>query len=125
MRNVAYWQYEYSVLAFMALSGIEQLLRTFVQQVGLFDARERFSKSRLDQITAALGGSSAVATVLESIYGSARGNLRNRVLHGAQLHIERSQRQSLLSMASPSADVGGPDAFSPENVCRLCLECLQ
>ena len=125
LRGAAYPQYEYSVLAMMALSGIEQLLRTFAYSAGLFDGQKRFTPSRLAHITAALGGTQMVEDAIAAVYDNTRGNLRNRILHGAQLQIARSQQQTTASIANPVAYPPVPDAFSPENVLGLCFGSLQ
>jgi hypothetical protein len=125
LRSAAYSQYECSVLAMMALSGIEQLLRTFAHSAGLFEGQKRFTPARLAIIVAALGRDSSAADAIATIYDNARGNLRNRILHGAQLQITRSQQQSTLSIADPVTYAPVPDAFSPENVLRLCYGSLQ
>ena len=125
LRASAYPQYEYSVLAVMALSGIEQILRAFAQRVGLFDGQKRFTPARLAAIVTALGNSAAVEDAIKRIYDSEQGNLRNRILHGAQLQIARSQQQSTISIVNPVVYPKAPDAFSPESVFSLCMEALQ
>lgn len=125
LRASAYLQYEFSVLAVMALSATEQLLRTFAHKVGLFEGQKRFTPVRLAAIAEALGKSAAVSDAIKSIYDSEHGNLRNRILHGAQLQIARSQQQSTISIVNPMMYPKTPDAFSPENVFGLCMGALQ
>jgi hypothetical protein len=125
LRASAYPQYEYSVLAVMALSGIEQILRAFAHRVGMFDGQKRFTPARLAAIVTALGNSAAVEDAIKRVYDNEQGNLRNRILHGAQLQIARSQQQSTISVANPVMYPKAPDAFSPENVFSLCMEALQ
>jgi len=125
LRGAAYPQYEYSVLAFMALSGIEQLLRAFAHNASLFEGQERFTPSRLTRIVTALGGDAVVRDAIARIYDDTRGNLRNRIFHGAQLHIARSQQQATISIAAPLMYPQVADAFSPENVFLSCLSSLQ
>ena len=125
LRASAYLQYEYSVLAVMALSGIEQILRAFAHRVGLFDGQKRFTPARLAAVVTALGNSAAVEDAIKGIYDNQLGNLRNRILHGAQLQIARSQQQSTISIVNPVMYPKAPDAFSPENVFSLCMEALQ
>ena len=87
LRAVAYPQYEYSVLAFMALSAIEQLLRAYAHRAGLFEGQKQLTLNRRDEIATTLGGDTKIRDAIATIYDNARGNLRNRILHGAQLHI--------------------------------------
>lgn len=125
LRASAYRHYEYSVLAVMALSGIEQILRAFAHNRGLFEGQKRFTPTRLAAIVKALGNSSAVEDAIKRIYDNQHGNLRNRILHGAQLQIARSQQQSTIAIVNPVIYPNPPDAFSPENVFNLCMEALQ
>ena len=125
LRVVAYQQYEYSVLAFMALSAIEQLLRAFAHNTGLFEGQKRFTPNRLARIAKKLGGDAVVAEAIAEIYDDTRGNLRNRILHGAQLHITRSQLQETIPIAAPLMHPEPLDAFSPQNVFLLCLRSLR
>lgn len=124
LRASAYQQYEYSVLAVMALSAIEQVLRTFAHRIGLFEGQKRFTSARLAGIVAALGNSPDVEKAINSVYNNEQGNLRNRVLHGAQLQIARSQKQSTISIVNPALSANSPDALSPENIFNLCMEAL-
>ena len=125
LRASAYRQYEYSVLAVMALSAIEQILRAFAHRVGLFEGQKRFTPARLAAIIAALGNSADVEKAINSVYDNEQGNLRNRVLHGAQLQIARSQQQSTISIVNPALSSNSPDALSPENIFNICREALQ
>jgi hypothetical protein len=125
LRGAAYPQFEYSVLSFMALSGIEQLLRTFAHHTGLFEGQKRFTPSRLARLVKALGGDAAVGEAIATVYDDTRGNLRNRILHGAQLHIARSQQQATISIAAPLKYPQAPDALSPKNVFLSCFGSLQ
>jgi hypothetical protein len=125
LRKVAYRHYEYSVLATMALSGVEQLLRTFANKMGLFEGHVRFTPGRLQRVVTACGGDAQVADAIATIYDNEKGNLRNRILHGAQLHIARSQYQSVSSIVSPSVNQQEYDRFAPENVFFLCFDALK
>lgn len=125
LRGAAYLQYEYSVLSFMALSGIEQLLRTFAHHTGLFEGQKRFTPSRLARLVKVLGGDAVVGEAIAAVYDQTRGNLRNRILHGAQLHIARSQQQETVSIAAPLMYPQPPDALSPQNVFLSCFRSLQ
>jgi hypothetical protein len=125
LRRVAYGQYEYTTLGFMALSAVEQLLRTFGFAVGLLEGNEQFNNETLEKLALRLGGSSKIRQALDSVYGKEYGNLRNRILHGAQLHIRRHQIQAMLPIAAPSIHAPVDDELSPQNTCRLCLECLE
>jgi hypothetical protein len=125
LRVATYPQYEYSVISFMALSAVEQILRTFAHHSGLFNGHVRLTPSRLDRLVQALGGDAAIEEAIATVYDDTRGNLRNRILHGAQLHIARSQQQATMSIAFPMNYVPPPDALSPENVFLACFESLQ
>lgn len=125
LRSVAYGQYEYTTLGFMALSAVEQLLRTFSSAVGLLQGNEQFNNETLEKIALRLGGSSKIRQALDTLYGKEYGNLRNRILHGAQLHIRRHQIQAMLPIAAANIHAPVDDELSPQNTCRLCLECLE
>jgi hypothetical protein len=125
---VSFPQYENTVLAYLALSCIEQLLRAWATHENVLT----MSKGKPVSVLDILGQlSCAPATVLQvkELYDSSRSNIRNRIMHGGLLDVISKHQELLLHIADPSRYPIRPgwrrEEFSPENICRLCLDCLE
>ena len=93
--------------------------------LGLLKGSEQFSDDSIERLAPRLGSDPNVRQILDLVYGRGHGNLRNRILHGAQMHMRRHQFQATLPIAAPEVHTPVNDEFSPQNTCRLCLQCLE
>jgi len=122
-RDIAYRQYEYTLLGYMALGSIEQLIRAWgsVKGVGTHQGgRPREIASLIPQ----LGCSTTLEGRLEEICATTAANIRGRVMHGGLLEVETQRTEALLNFVKPATQ-SYQSPFSPENICQLCLECLE
>lgn len=121
-RAVRFQQYNFTILAYMALCGIEQMLRARADQVGeshiepsgwLIDVTDWLSKLRL---------SADLQRRLKQLYSTRDINIRNRVMHGGLLEIEgqRTQNTHRMLINQPI-----PAAYSAESIASLCLTLLE
>jgi hypothetical protein len=71
-----------------------------------------------------LGCSAMLEELLKEVCATSTANIRGRVMHGGLLEVETQRAEALLNFVKP-APQGFRSSFSPENVCQLCLECLE
>jgi hypothetical protein len=128
-QQIIYRQYECTVLAYCALSCVEQLLRAWAAHEGV-DAVTKTGRPRavldiLDELSCA----PATRSHVRELYDSTRSNIRNRIMHGGLLDVGSKHQELLLHVADPVRFALPPyfsrDEFTPENICRLCLDCLE
>jgi hypothetical protein len=132
-RDAVYRLYEHTLLAYMALSCIEQLVRAWASSKGFSPVAA--AKPRpiglLDLIKHLTGGSPASGSALarvEDLYTQRGSNLRNRIAHGGLLDVSAKRMEVLLSFGDnarfPAAQWQGRDEYGPENISQLCCEAL-
>lgn len=122
-RDVAYRQYEYTILGYMALGSIEQLIRAWASAKGV-GSHQSLRPREIASLIPQLGCSKTLEERLEEICATIAANIRGRVMHGGLLEVETQRTEALLHLVNP-ATRGYRSPFSPENVCQLCLECLE
>ena len=122
-RDTAYRQYEYTLLGYMALASIEQLIRAWASARGV-DTHQGGRPRNLAQLIPQLGCTTALQDRLKEVCNPSAANIRGRVMHGGLLEVETQRSEALLKLTKPAAH-GYRNPFSPENICQLCLECLQ
>jgi hypothetical protein len=128
-QQIIYRQYECTVLAYMALSCVEQLLRAWAAHEGVDTvtktARPRAVLDILDELSCA----PTTRAQVRELYDSTRSNIRNRIMHGGLLDVASKHQELLLHVADPVRFPlplhFGRDEFAPENICRLCFDCLE
>lgn len=122
-RDVAYRQYEYTILGYMALGSIEQLIRAWASAKGV-GSRQSLRPQEIASLIPQLGCSKTLEVLLEEICATTTANIRGRVMHGGLLEVETQRTEALLHLVDPTTR-GYRSPFSPENVCQLCFECLE
>lgn len=128
-RDMALRQHEYTILAYMALGCIEQLLRAWAARCGL-DHRKKNGQPRsvLDWI-GLLPCSLSLRMQIERLYDSRLVNIRNRIMHGGLHEIENKQFEMAIAFIEPRLRAADSevrdDPYTPENIAQLCFECLE
>ncbi|OAI50716.1 hypothetical protein AYO44_05455 [Planctomycetaceae bacterium SCGC AG-212-F19] len=133
-RSASFLLVEYTVVAFLALSSIECLLRTWAYHrishesvtINIFKSKGHPNGvlSWIDD----LGCSVELRACIGRLYSSDDTNIRNRMLHGNLLEIHSKRREAQLAIEHPlkyghlSRD---PDPYHPENFVWHCLDCLE
>jgi hypothetical protein len=128
-RSLLFRQYEYTILGYMALASIEQLLRAWAEHDGVPHINGTEPISATVWIGKLKNCPATLRTRLTELYDSDGPNIRNRIMHGGLLEIESKRLELVLSvpnLAVPAAPLSlTGDPYLPENIARLCLECLQ
>ena len=122
-RRLHYPQYEHTALLFMALAGIEFLLRSHCPNATAPD-------QTLEEVIDLVDGIADTAKdALKNIFSSDRWNIRHRCMHGSFLELE-GRREDLIRSSGivehhgvPRVDLSG-DGSLPESVCALTLNAL-
>jgi hypothetical protein len=122
-RDIAYRQYEYTLLTYMTLASIEQLIRVWASAKGENICRGGRPRD-LASLIARLGGSPSLRKLLAEVCDIGSANIRGRVMHGGLLEVESKRSEALLNLIKP-ATPSYQDPFAPQNICQLCLECLE
>ena len=122
-RDTAYRQYEYTLLGYMALASIEQLIRGWASARGV-DTHRGGRPRNLTELIPQLGCTTELRDRLKEVCDTNAANIRSRVMHGGLLEVETHRSEALLKLIRPAAH-SYPSPFYPENICQLCLECLQ
>ena len=121
-RDIAYRQYEYTLLTYMALASIEQLIRAWASAKGENVCRNGRPED-LASLIPRLGGSPSLRRLLAEVCDTGSANIRGRVMHGGLLEVETKRSEALLKFIKPGTP-SYPDPFAPQNICQLCLELL-
>lgn len=125
-RDAAYRLYEHTILAYLSLACIEQLLRTWATNQSITHIRSSGRPigvmSWLDQ----LNPTPDLKAALRDIYHTSGANIRNRVMHGNLLEIEGKSLDTRLPIAdSRRFSMPNVDPYMPENISSVCMSCLQ
>ncbi len=118
-------QYECTILAYMALSSIEQLARAWAESRGTHHLGPNGRPKGLPDIVATLPCSPRLTALLGELYEPSGGNIRNRIMHGGLLEVESKQMEILQGFAQSPVKHPVRRPLHPENICHLCLECLE
>ena len=122
-RDIAYRQYEYTLLGYMALASIEQLIRAWASAKGA-GTHQGGRPREIARLIPQLGCSATLERHIEEVCAATAANIRGRVMHGGLLEVETQRTEALLNLVKlPTHNYQSP--FSPENICQLCLECLE
>lgn len=118
-------QYDYTLLGHMTLAAIEQLLRSWAEHTNVqhhINGVPRPLEKWLDLIKC----STPLKTCLNDIIKAKQYNIRNRSNHGGLLEAENMRMQITQQLLKNRAILVSNtwNHYSPENVARLCLECL-
>lgn len=125
-RDAAYRLYEHTILAYLALACIEQLMRTWATNRSVKHMHVSGRPIGVTEWMKDLNPTAALIEDLREIYDPNRSNIRNRVMHGNLLEIEGK----LLDTRLPIADaqrfpMNTSDPYLPANISSICLSCLQ
>jgi hypothetical protein len=122
-RANTYQQYNFTILAYMALAGIEQLLRARAQRV-VSHATQTGWLIDVTKWLGSLGLSDPLKTRVGDLYSTKNANIRNRVMHGGLLEIEgqRTQNAQRMLVQAPRSTLS---VYAAENIALVCLELLE
>ncbi len=127
-RSFAYLRYERTILTYMGIAAIEQLVRALAAHRGVPNYRPNGSPDGIPSmlLNPLLGLPEPLKDRISMIFDSARGNIRNRVMHGVFLLAGRRLQDNLVAggVAARSTPLDR-DPHTPENIAGLVLECLQ
>jgi hypothetical protein len=130
-RDAAWQLYEHTVLAYLALSSIEQLLRSWATHRALQHVKADGTPLSVGrQWFKDLPLSVNLRADILELYDSGGGNIRNRVVHGALLDIEAKRLEAVLPIADPKKykqrmAAAAPDPWSAHAIAQRCLDVLQ
>jgi hypothetical protein len=125
-RGYAYLRFERSILAYMALATIEQLVRGLAKNRGVPHTTAANGVPDLVDNPALQLPAQAVERV-KDLFDAGRGNVRHRIMHGVFLltSSKRLQDNLVAGGLASAEDPSTRDPHTPENIANLTLECLQ
>jgi hypothetical protein len=130
LRDVGFKEYEYTVISFMALSAIEQALRSWASHNNVSHIKNGEPQS-WSEWSGLLGCSPALYASLQMLYSPDGPNLRNRIMHGGLIESEGKRMETTSdSIIDPryahlfSSLNKQQDPFSTRNIANLCLGVL-
>ncbi len=125
-RDAAYRLYEHTVLAYLALACIEQLLRSWATNQSVTHIRASGHPLGVMEWLSKLNPTPALEEALRQIYDPSRANIRNRIMHGNLLEIEGKSLDTRLPIANARRfPLLAIDTYMPENISSVCMACLQ
>ncbi len=132
-RDLIYRLYEHTLLAYMVLSCIEQLVRALASSMGLTVIKVSGRPVPLPDIISQLAISAPTfipaLTAVQDLYSKSGANLRNRIMHGGLLDVNSKRAEILLHVNDPvrfpSSQWYGRKEYAPENICQVCCEVLE
>ncbi len=129
-RDLAYARYERTILAYMAIASIEQMLRALAtnREGSAFHLKAGNIPKGVPGWVEHLGLPPGLVDRILVLFDSARGNVRNRIMHGVFVFTSTKRLQdnlSVLGMAPPLPSGSSPDRYTPANIAHLALECLR
>jgi len=118
--------YEYTVLSYMTVSHIEQLLRSSAEGSGIVTHLKTNGEPKgVLRWFKRIGLPSEVEAKIRYIFDSKGANLRNRMMHGALLDHRAKFSETWAAMNNKfPVHIWRDDPQLPHNIFRLCLECL-
>jgi hypothetical protein len=124
----SYRRYEHSILAYMAVASIEQLLRAWATHVGVNHLRAGGLPAPVAGWVGQLHCSPDLDTKVRALFDPDHANVRNKMMHSGFLLTASKGLQENLAVADP-ARYGGTapaaDPYTPANIAHLALECLR
>jgi hypothetical protein len=124
-RSKLFQMYEHEMLAYMALSGVEQMLRTWAESMRVKHLKSNgHPKGVLDWIDH-LSPTPGLRATIDEFYNPEYSNIRNRLMHGNLLEIENKSLEMFLHIVQPRQERPDivNDAFTSHNIANLCLNC--
>jgi hypothetical protein len=127
--NSAFYRlFEETVLTYLTLSSIEQLVRAWASHRGIAHLKLNGQPAGVLEWTEDLPCSKNLRNSLTELYDSGHSNVRNRVMHGNLLEIEGKKLETQLPFADPtrlSRMAERSNSFLPENISQFCLATLE
>ena len=124
----AFTRYENSLLAYIAVADIEQLLRGWADRIGVNHRRDGGLPAAVHGWVGGLGCSAGLEASIRELFDPTRANLRNRIVHSGFLVAESKSFQDNIAIGDPTRYgflLTTADPYSPENVANLAIRCLQ
>ena len=122
-RIVRFQEYNFTILAYMALTGIEQLLHAQSERLKLPHVGPNGWLVEVDDLIDHLHLSSSLVARVRALYSTRDTNVRNRVMHGGLLEIEGQRTQNAYRLLTAAAGPN-PEPYSSENIANVCLSLL-
>jgi hypothetical protein len=119
---------EYNLLAYLALAGIEQLLRGWATHQGRQHLKPNGQpRGVLEWLQRELRPTPELMVLSRELYDADGSNIRNRVMHGNLTEVEAKRLEAYMAALHPDAIrlSAGCDPYHPENLAQLCLDCLE
>lgn len=125
-RHVTFRLYEDTLLSYLSLASIEQLLRAWAAHCGVRHCKPNGVPEGVLHWLPELRCSADVDGKLRDIYDTERSNIRNRVMHGNLLEIEGKSLEVRLPIvdATRYKTVGEANPLIPGNIAQICFACL-
>jgi hypothetical protein len=127
-RGFAYLRYERSILTYMGIAAIEQMVRALAVNRGVPNYRPNGAPDGIPGIVRdpRMGVPVPLAERICMIFDSGKGNIRNRVMHGVFILTGKRLQDNLVAggLAARPTPLE-QDAHTPENIANLVMECLQ
>jgi hypothetical protein len=119
--------YEHTLLAYLTIACVEQLLRSWASSQHIAHIKGNGQPAGVMQWYASLNCSQQLKDHICELFDPAGANVRNRLMHGNLLEIESKSSEAILASIRATGLKPGSysaDPYSPENIARICLNCL-
>lgn len=128
-RRLRYSQFESTILAYMGIASIEQLIRGLAQQQGLNTFKPSGAPIGIPSVLSEHSNLLLPLQLTERVkvlFDSGKGNIRNRIMHGSFLltHSKRLQANMIAAGITQPDEPPNQDPYTPENIASLTLEVL-
>jgi hypothetical protein len=127
-RGFAYLRYERSILTYMGIAAIEQIVRALAVNRGVPNYRPNGAPDGIPGMVQnpQLSLPAPLTERICMIFDSGKGNIRNRVMHGVFMLAGKRLQDNLIAAGLATRPTPlERDAHTPENIANLVLECLQ
>lgn len=124
----SFTRYENSLLAYVSVANIEQLLRGWADRNNVNHRRDLGLPAPVHTWAGELGCSPGLEARIRELFDPMQANLRNRIVHSGYLVTESKSFQDNIAIGDPTRYgylLSAADPYSPENVANLAICCLQ
>ena len=124
----SFTRYENSLLAYIAVANIEQLLRGWADRDNVNHRRDGGLPAPVHTWVGDLGCSPGLEARIRELLDPTQANLRNRIVHSGFLVTENKSFQDNIAIGDPTRYgflLYTSDPYSPKNVANLSIRCLQ
>lgn len=116
--------YENTILSYMAISSIEQILRSFASRLGIRHLKPNGQPHGVNHWFTGLNFSAKTHRTIATLFDPNSANIRNRLMHGNLMEIESKSSEAIYSKLATDARLFDEDPYLPRNIANVCVNTL-